>query len=232
MGCRGSRTGTEENGFVVGCEGRLWGSQASPQAVEAAVYKAMAGGVITEARFKKVLSALDFRGSSDLLESFRASEEAYDGVKLLLFSLLHSAGPEREKAAALWDVLDPSFSEEMSKSEAEAFIQHLVSACLDPVPLIITPTADFSRDRVQTWLSNLKQKKGKFAKDLAAVCLGSAEKLTKTGFLNTISQNAMANVTNPAAIRARMEEMKMMPAKFASAFSGSFTTNLSTNNPS
>lgn len=232
MGCRGSRTGTEENGFVVGCEARLWGAQVSPQAVEAAVYKAMANGVLTEARFKKVTSALDFRGSPDLLESFRTSETAYDGHKLLTFSLLHSAGTELEKATALWDAQDLSLSEEMSKSEAEAFIQQLVSACLDPIPMEITPTADFSRDRVQTWLSNLKQKKGKFAKDLVAVCLGTADKLTKAEFLHTIGHNAQANVTNPAAIRARMEEMKMMPAKFASAFSGSFTTNLATNNPS
>lgn len=232
MGCRGSRTGTEENGFVVGCEARLWGSQVPPQAIEAVIYKAMVNGLLTAPHFKKVTSAIDFRASPELLESFRVSEDSFDGQKFLTLALLHSAGTEREKAAALWDAQDHSLSEEMSKGEAEVFIQQLVATCLDLIPLVITPTSDFSRDRIQTWLNNLKQKKNKFAKDIVTVCLGSAEKLTKAGFIDAVGQNAQANVTNPAAIRARMEEMKMMPAKFASAFSGSFTTNLSSTSPS
>ena len=227
MGCRGSRTGTEENTFVVESEQKLWSRQNTPQSIEAALYKAMTAGSLTSARLTKATSALYFRGSNDIIESIRTGEDSFDGQKLLILALLHSAGTETEKASAIWDAQDLGLTEEMTKSEVEAFIQQLVSACLDFVMLTITPTPVFSTDRIQTWLNNLKQKKAKFAKEIAAVYLNGGEKLTKEGFLMTIAKNAQVNVTNPAVIRARMEEMKMMPAKFASAFAANFTTNLS-----
>jgi hypothetical protein len=227
MGCRNSRAGTEENTLVTACESKLGFSGHSPAELEAAFYKAKLSGSLTDDRLKKLMKALCQTDSIDQLKAAKTESGEYDWQKLLTLGLLLSLGTEQEKGEAIWDLYDPSAQEEMDKPQVEFFFTQMIDSALDFIPSL-TQSSKFNPDRLQTWLSNLKTKKGKFAKDMTSLYLGKEEKLNKKRFLSILTGNSQANLTNCVVIRSRMEEMKMMPSKFANAFATKgFSTNIS-----
>lgn len=186
--------------------------------VETVFYKSMREGQFSPDKLPKVTKALGLQLPPSLLSSLSLDQELLNLTPLFRLVLLLSVGTTLEKAAALWDLQDETGREEMSKGQVEAFISALAGSALDHIGPLVGSEPQIGKERLETWLRVLRSKKGKYAKDMANLYLNGGETIQKQQFLNVLRVNAQADVTNPTIIRARMEEIKAVPPKFATAF--------------
>lgn len=218
MGCGEDKISTEENAFATHLEAGLWKRPMSCAQVEAAFYKAMREGSLSKDRTLKLVNSLTFQVSGELLTAFESSPDSVDVKKLFRYALLLCVGNVLEKGGALWDLQDESGSEEMTRTQVEGFIGELAASAVEYIQPLVGNQPDIGKERINTWLGIVKTKKRKFAQDMANLYLNGAEILTKNQFLAVLRENAQANLTNPTIIRSRLEEIKVVPQKFAGAF--------------